>query len=155
MSRVRPREPLGFTGTGLCFALLVAVCWWATRQPPRPEPPAPAPAHARAADAWPVDAAEQLSIVTLVPGKGPVVRTGNRVQIHYQGHGVGEGTRSFVVGRGEVMRGWDDGVVGMQVGEKRRLVMPPAMQAKDLASAGVPRTYVVDLVAICDGVDLE
>jgi hypothetical protein len=157
MSRIRPREPLGFTGTGLCFALLVAGSWWAwvTRQPPRPEPPGLAPAHARAPDARPVDAAEQLSIVTLVAGKGPVVRTGNRVQIRYHGHGLGEGTRSFVVGRGEVMRGWDEGVVGMQVGEKRRLVMPPAMQPRDLASAGVPLTCEIDLVAIGGGVDLE
>jgi FKBP-type peptidyl-prolyl cis-trans isomerase len=155
MSRVRPREPLGFIGTGSCFAVLVGACWWVARPPPPAPPAPPALAHARAPDAQPVDAAQQMSMVTLVPGKGPAVRRGDRVQIRFTGHLVGEGTRSFVVGRGEVMKGWEDGVVGMQVGEKRRLVIPPAMQSHDLSETGVPITCQVEMLAIGGGADLE
>lgn len=33
----------------------------------------------------------------------------------------------FIIGRGQVIRGWDEGVAGMRVGERARLTIPPAM----------------------------
>jgi hypothetical protein len=148
MPRVRPQEPLDLVGRGVSFALLVGVVLWTCRQPVR-EASAVAPVHARAPDARPVDAARQMGRVTLAPGKGPAVRAGERVEIRFWGgRRLGEGSRSFTVGRGEVMPGWDEGVVGMQVGEKRRLVIPPAMLSADLAADGVPLSCEVELVAI-------
>lgn len=68
-------------------------------------------------------------------GKGPEAKAGKRVQVYYEGRlksnnkvfdstKGGDGFR-FVLGRGEVIRGWDIGVANMKVGGKRRIVCPP------------------------------
>jgi hypothetical protein len=97
--------------------------------------PAPLPVERpRAPDARPVDPDEQIGMVTLLPGKGPSAKVGDVVTIRFK-TGAVEGRRAFVLGRGQVVRGWDEGVVGMQVGEKRRLTLGPAM-AQGFAPAG-------------------
>lgn len=74
-------------------------------------------------------------------GNGKVAQSGQRVQVHYTGwlnQGGKKGAkfdssvdrkRPFVfgLGQGQVIRGWDEGVVGMKVGEKRTLYIPSAM----------------------------
>ena len=75
-----------------------------------------------------------LQYVDLVIGEGPEVRRGDTVRVHYIGR-LDDGTVfdssrprgqpfAFPVGRGKVIRGWDEGVVGMQIGGKRKLVIP-------------------------------
>ena len=99
---------------------------------------ASAPAPATALPAQPVPADQQMLQVTMVPGKGPTAKAGDKVSVHYVGTLLADGKKfdssrdrnqpfSFVVGRGQVIRGWDQGVAGMQVGEKRKLTIPPAM----------------------------
>lgn len=71
------------------------------------------------------------------PGTGAEAKSGKKVKVNYVGRlqsnnkefdssktGPGFG---FSLGRGEVIRGWDVGVVGMKVGGKRRITCPPAM----------------------------
>lgn len=76
-----------------------------------------------------------LQIDELVVGDGPAARSGQRVSVHYTGW-LTDGTKfdsshdrgqpfSFRLGASEVILGWDDGIVGMQVGGKRRLTIPP------------------------------
>lgn len=71
----------------------------------------------------------------LRPGKGPEAKTGRKVSVYYEGRlkannkifdstKAGDGFK-FTLGRGEVIRGWDIGVVGMKVGGKRRITLPP------------------------------
>jgi FKBP-type peptidyl-prolyl cis-trans isomerase FkpA len=86
-----------------------------------------------------VAALEQLDQVV---GDGIPARSGDRVSVHYTGWIYDErnpdrrGARfdssldrgqpfSFVLGAGQVIRGWDEGVAGMKVGGKRTLVIPP------------------------------
>lgn len=77
-------------------------------------------------------------------GSGKAVEAGDRLTVHYTGW-LTNGTKfdssvdrgqpfQFTLGEGQVIRGWEVGVAGMKVGEKRRLTIPP-----DLAygSAGV------------------
>lgn len=79
--------------------------------------------------------ANSLQKETLVAGNGPPAANGDTVVVHYTGW-LEDGTKfdssvdrgqpfSFTLGRGEVIPGWDAGVQGMQVGEKRRLTIPP------------------------------
>lgn len=70
-------------------------------------------------------------------GTGRQVATGDTVSVHYVGT-LRDGTKfddsylrgepfSFTVGDGMVIRGWEEGLVGMQVGGERILVIPPDM----------------------------
>jgi FKBP-type peptidyl-prolyl cis-trans isomerase len=68
-------------------------------------------------------------------GTGPAVKAGDTVSVHYVGKladgktfdsSKGKGQPfELSVGRGMVIKGWDVGLVGMQVGGVRRLVIPP------------------------------
>jgi FKBP-type peptidyl-prolyl cis-trans isomerase len=78
---------------------------------------------------------EGLRIEELAPGAGPGARRGQTVEVHYTGW-LSDGTKfdsshdrgkpfRFRLGASEVILGWDDGLVGMPVGSKRRLTIPP------------------------------
>jgi hypothetical protein len=80
-----------------------------------------------------------LRVTTLEPGdpEGPMARVGNTVEIFYTGmladgtpfdSNVGEAPLVFQVGPGSgLIQGWNEGVPGMRVGEKRKLVIPSEM----------------------------
>jgi FKBP-type peptidyl-prolyl cis-trans isomerase len=76
-----------------------------------------------------------LKYTDLKVGQGEEARTGQVVEVHYTGW-LPDGTEfetsrnckqplTFRVGAGDVLKGWDEGVLGMKVGGKRRLVLPP------------------------------
>ncbi|KAK0735432.1 hypothetical protein B0T21DRAFT_367747 [Apiosordaria backusii] len=82
----------------------------------------------------PTDAPKELLMETQTPGSGPEVKKGDTVDVHYRGT-LEDGTEfdqsykrgqplGFTVGAGMVIQGWDAGLVGMQVGEKRKLTIP-------------------------------
>jgi FKBP-type peptidyl-prolyl cis-trans isomerase len=81
--------------------------------------------------------ARKLEIVDMKVGTGAEAKSGNTVKVHYTGTLV-DGTKfdssldrnepfTFVLGTGGVIKGWDEGVVGMKVGGKRKLTIPPDM----------------------------
>ena len=77
-----------------------------------------------------------LMIEDLVVGTGSAAGAGQQVSVHYTGW-LMNGTKfdsskdrgrafQFSLGKGEVIRGWDEGVAGMKIGGKRTLTIPPA-----------------------------
>jgi FKBP-type peptidyl-prolyl cis-trans isomerase len=113
---------------------------------------------------------EQLISQDIEPGSGAAVTAGQSAVVHYTGwlwdatapenkglkfdssrdHGD---TFSFRVGGGEVIRGWDQGVEGMKVGGKRRLVIPPelgygARGAGGAIPGGATLVFDVELMGI-------
>ena len=83
-----------------------------------------------------------LMITTTQAGSGAVAEAGNFVSVHYTGwlyepeteggrgtqfdSSVDRGTPfQFPLGAGRVIAGWDEGVAGMLIGEKRELIIPP------------------------------
>jgi FKBP-type peptidyl-prolyl cis-trans isomerase FkpA len=79
----------------------------------------------------------ELSIQELKIGKGPVAEAGEDVTIHYTGWLVSGGTKfdssvdrklpfTFKLGIGQVIKGLDQGVLGMKVGSKRKIKIPSA-----------------------------
>jgi FKBP-type peptidyl-prolyl cis-trans isomerase len=78
----------------------------------------------------------QTQIEDFIVGDGPEAKAGDTVSVHYTGTLV-DGTKfdssvdrgqpfSFPLGKGRVIKGWDVGVAGMQVGGKRKLIIPSA-----------------------------
>jgi FKBP-type peptidyl-prolyl cis-trans isomerase len=51
---------------------------------------------------------------------------------------VGSTPFSFVLGAGQVIKGWDQGVVGMKVGGTRRLIVPPDLAYGSTGQNGIP-----------------
>lgn len=93
-----------------------------------------------------------LLIEELTTGEGTVAANGHYVTVHYTGWlRQPDGTPgrkfdssldrrdpfSFSLGAGEVIRGWDQGVAGMQPGGKRRLVIPPHLGYGARGAGGV------------------
>lgn len=85
--------------------------------------------------------------VTLQEGGGEVAEPGNTVVVHYTGRlPSGEQFDSsrergepfqFMLGAGRVIPGWDQGVAGMKVGERRKLVIPPELGYGASGASGV------------------
>jgi len=88
-----------------------------------------------------VSQAAGLQIKTLKQGDGAVAKAGDTVSVHYTGW-LMNGKKfdssvdrdkpfQFELGAGRVIKGWDQGVEGMHVGEKRELIIPPEMAYGD------------------------
>jgi FKBP-type peptidyl-prolyl cis-trans isomerase len=120
--------------------------------PPASAAAAQAPPSASAAAAPPPSAApapeKPMSSTTLAKGKGAEAKTGDKVRVHYVGtfedgkkfdSSRDRGTPyDFTIGQGMVIKGWDQGVAGMKVGEKRKLVIPPSLAYGPRGRPGIP-----------------
>ena len=101
-------------------------------------PPEPTSDYKPAPGAPPPPAPTKLEIEDGPPRSGRAAKTGDTVHVQYTGT-LMDGTKfdssydhggqpfKFTLGKGEVIQGWDQGVVGMKVGGKRRLRIPPAL----------------------------
>jgi peptidylprolyl isomerase len=110
------------------------------------------------------DTPTDLVITDLVVGDGDEAKAGQQLKVHYVGvaHSTGEefdasynrgAPLDFPLGAGRVIQGWDQGVVGMKVGGRRQLVIPPHLGYGDRGAGGVIKPgetliFVVDLVAV-------
>ncbi len=88
-----------------------------------------------------------LVIEVLQEGSGEEAKAGQTVNMHYTGW-LTDGTKfdssvdrgqpfAFQLGVGQVIAGWDEGVVGMKVGEKRKLTIPPSIGYGASGAGGV------------------
>jgi FKBP-type peptidyl-prolyl cis-trans isomerase len=84
-----------------------------------------------------VKTASGLEYYVLDAGDGLAAKSGQTVTVNYTGWLL-DGTKfdssldrhetfSFPLGAGQVVKGWDEGVAGMRVGEKRKLIIPAAL----------------------------
>jgi peptidylprolyl isomerase len=90
--------------------------------------------------------ASGLRITDLVVGSGAEAKAGQKVSVNYRGtlengkefdSSYGRGPFSFPLGGGRVIQGWDEGVAGMKVGGKRKLVIPPDLGYGSRGAGGV------------------
>jgi peptidylprolyl isomerase len=125
------------------------------RDAPDPEPP-------------PADTpADALEVTTLIEGSGAAASPGDQLVVHYVGKladgsvfdaswGRGE-PFALVVGQGMVIAGWDEGLVGAQAGERRRLVIGHQKAYGERGTPGgpipprAPLVFEVDVIEIVAG----
>lgn len=103
-----------------------------------------------------------LKIEDIKAGEGREVKKGDTVVMHYKGT-LTDGTQfdssydrgepfETVIGVGQVIAGWDEGVPGMKVGGKRRLTIPPEMGYGQRGSGPIPPNarliFEVELLSI-------
>ncbi|WP_410667169.1 FKBP-type peptidyl-prolyl cis-trans isomerase [Amycolatopsis sp. cmx-4-68] len=105
-----------------------------------------------------------LEITDITVGDGAEATPGKTVTVHYVGvsHTTGEQFDAswdrgeplrFGLGAGQVISGWDQGVAGMKIGGRRKLVIPPHLAYGDRGAGGVIKPgetliFVVDLVGV-------
>ncbi len=152
-------KSLAFATTAALAALLMAACS-RSEKPASEAAPAPAAEVAAAetttAPATPTPSGSEtmdLQKTDLAPGTGAEISSGQTALVHYTGwlydaaapenkgkqfdSSVGGEPFEFPLGAGRVIAGWDQGVVGMKVGGKRRLVIPPVMGYGERGAGGV------------------
>ncbi len=90
--------------------------------------------------------ASGLSITDIEQGNGAEAKAGQRVTVNYRGmlengkefdSSYGRGPFSFPLGAGQVIKGWDEGVAGMKVGGKRKLIIPSELGYGSRGAGGV------------------
>jgi FKBP-type peptidyl-prolyl cis-trans isomerase len=154
--------------TAFAMGLLVACSPGDKPEAASPTAPTPEPAAAPAATGTQTMPMQKIEIA---PGDGAEIKSGQTALVHYTGwlydasamENKGKKFDSsvdrdepfeFPVGAGMVIKGWDDGVVGMKVGSKRRLVIPSDMgygargAAGGLIPPGATLVFDVELVEI-------
>lgn len=96
-----------------------------------------------------------LKIEVLESGTGKIADDGHVIAAHYTGT-LEDGTKFdssldrgqpfvFTLGAGQVIKGWDQGILGMQVGEKRKLTIVPEL---GYGSAGIPGLIPANAILI-------
>jgi hypothetical protein len=87
-----------------------------------------------------------LQIVEVQPGTGAEAQAGKTVSVHYTGYltdgtvfdsSIGGEPITFPLGTGSVIDGWEEGITGMKVGQKRRLIIPPELGYGARGAGGV------------------
>ncbi|HEY7916643.1 MAG TPA: FKBP-type peptidyl-prolyl cis-trans isomerase [Acidimicrobiales bacterium] len=105
----------------------------------------------------------QLQSTDLIVGTGPAAKAGDNVTVQYVLATYSSGKEiqaswdsqpfSFVLGEGNVITGWDQGVVGMKAGGRRELVIPPSLgYGANAPGPGIAANdtlvFIVDMVKI-------
>jgi peptidylprolyl isomerase len=106
----------------------------------------------------------QLELEDIEVGDGDEATPGSIVEVHYVGVSWKTGrqfdaswdradTFKFGLGKGQVIRGWDEGVAGMKVGGRRRITIPPDMAYGKRGAGGAigpdeTLVFVVDLIGV-------
>ncbi len=103
---------------------------------------------------------QSLEITDIWEGDGKVAGPGDTVSVHYVGVAFSSGEEfdaswnrgeplSFRLGVGQVIQGWDQGVQGMKVGGRRKLVIPPDL-GYGSRGAGATIKPGETLIFVCD-----
>ena len=130
----------------LALSLAILGCKKAEKQPEEETTAAPSVEETQVEPGKTVMTASGLNYVDLVAGTGDVAEAGKTVVVHYTGW-LEDGSKfdssvdrnkpfEFQLGAGRVIKGWDEGVAGMKVGGKRKLIIPPELGYGERGAGG-------------------
>lgn len=118
-----------FYGLGSALIILALAAYWLTREKS-------------------VTTASGLKYIDEVVGSGASPSPGGKIKVHYTGT-LENGTKfdssvdrgqpyEFVIGQGAVIKGWDEGVMSMKAGGKRKLIVPPTLGYGATGNGAIP-----------------
>jgi len=125
-----------------------------TTAPPKPEVVLPA------------ELPTALLVTTIAEGTGDLTKAGDTLEVHYLGYLSGSGEEFdnsydsgapivVTLGQGMVIDGWDQGLIGVQVGGRYQIDIPSELAYGDSGDGGRPAgplTFIVDIMAVTPGV---
>ncbi|WP_344169868.1 FKBP-type peptidyl-prolyl cis-trans isomerase [Pilimelia columellifera] len=181
-ARRRRNAWIGAAGAAIVVAGVIAGAFWLvgsdepakpaaapSPQAPQEEPPAPTVETPPALKDKPkvtagTGAVTALKVTPVVQGTGPAVKSGQTITVNYVGVTYKDGKEfdsswkrgepaSFGIGVGQVIPGWDKGLVGVKVGSRVQLDIPAAMAYGETAVGGRPGgtlRFVVDVLSAED-----
>jgi len=152
---------------GLTLGALVVCAGLTAAQPQQSFGKTPVPAKKAAPKKKPVakpnpviKTKSGLMMQDLKKGTGTIAKAGKTVTVHYRGT-LANGKQfdasydrgqpfSFLLGGGQVIKGWDEGVAGMKVGGKRKLIIPSALGYGARGAGGVipPNATLIFIVEL-------
>jgi peptidylprolyl isomerase len=106
---------------------------------------------------------KSLALTDLIEGIGPLATEGSKVTVQYVGVLYGSGKKfdsswdhgepfTFKLGAGEVIPGWEEGIKGMEVADRRELVVPPDLAYGSQQVGSIPPNstliFVVELLKV-------
>jgi hypothetical protein len=155
-SRNATATAIVLNGNATATAAAMPSCLSKLKLPPTPTA---GPASPPAVTENPVILADGLQYTDLQVGCGPAAKSGSTVSVEYTGWLQSSGKKfdssydrkgspfSFPLGQGQVIKGWDEGLVGMQQGGSRRLIIPAALA---YGAQGYPPTIPANAVLVFD-----
>ncbi len=105
-----------------------------------------------------------VKVATIAPGSGPQIQSGQTASVFYTGYlakngeifddSINDGGTplSYTLGNGQVIPGFDEGTVGMQVGETRIVEIPPAEGYGDIANGPIPANSTLIFVLTLESI---
>jgi len=163
----RFRHTNAAAATALALVALIGTALWA-QDAPTTKPVAGGGTQPATAPVEKIVTESGLTILKVAPGENDIsARVGDQVFVHYVGR-MDDGkefdsSRShaetaqngvdFTLGKEQVMKGWEEGITGMRIGEKRQLIVPPELGYGKRGMGGVippdaRLTFDVELIGI-------
>ena len=146
----------------VCLLIALGGIFFVSKEPLR-NPNAPAQAEpAKKADEKLIGGVTKLQTQELRAGKGRAVKSGDKISVNYRGtlldgsefdSSYGKQPFSLQLGARQVIKGWDQGLVGMKEGGKRKLTIPASLGYGDAGSGekipgGATLVFEVELLKI-------
>jgi len=118
----------------ILIVVIIGIYFYMQNQQPKEKPATPNPTNSQVSASYDI---QGMTVDILKQGTGEGAKVGDNIVVNYVGT-LTDGTKfdssidrnqpfPYTLGQGQVIKGWELGLLGMKVGEKRKLTIPPEL----------------------------